>query len=958
MAETKTLRLEILVDDRGTPVVKQFAGNVQNAADAMDKHGSGASKKLNEGLGKLTSGFGTALKSAAGFTAGLVGIQTGAAAISKAFDAMTGFEAAMSKVNTQLVDTPVTLAQMRAELLQLPPALGTSTELAGALFAALGAGVEPAKAVAFVGDAARLAKAGLTEADTAVKVLTTTMDIYGMGAEKAGHISDVLFTAIRLGKGEMSDLAGNIGNVLPLAQNLGVSFEEATATVTTLTKVFPSTSQAVTGLRSVFTGMVQNMDKFRAVGIDVKQVIAEKGLTGVFEALKTATGGSAEKVREFIPDIEGLTAVVQLLGPALQTQKDNVKAFGDVSGATSDAFAKSQDNLKASFNTLVGVIDRLVQKEAPPLLDALKELTDFLSANAVPAVNWLKDAWASLAPVFTVLGRWLDFVRGNFSLLASGVSDSIAIMLGALSKLTSAAAWAADKLGFEGVSAKMKAVSADLAQAATDTKQFADIAADTAKDWYKSAFGIQKDTAAIATETKKTGKDVKQILAEEGVKSIEALRAKYAEVPPAVNEVTSAIEGTRDKLVQVNGVWTNATGTVAAHNAALGQTTAALDATGNAATHAGEKARAAADSATDAWEELGLKAPHALKEVADKGIAAFNAIKASGEESQERLSAAALEAAARMKAAYGDNMAPAVKKVYDDLVAHIQGGAAAIGQAGADAGQQFADGFAGNLDRAVTAWDKLIEYTKQHPVDGGAPSAPGGGDTNTRASDGTATRAETPEPPETPAARTTSDRDYVRDTLGGDFAPIEHAFGDTRAELERQLADYTRQRDNVAGGYLAGGGSTIGTRGYREFQLPILDDALAQIRERLNALDDGLGVRTYAFGSNADRIADTWDPFAPRERVRSPSEGTTRTETSRASGVGDGDPSARYGDEYFRHANLPGHGGGGNVTTLQNPSFSVVLNGIDASAVDARALAQQLAPALRELIRRGELSGV
>jgi hypothetical protein len=56
MAEALTL--QIVVDDKGTPVLKQFAGSVQGAADALHKHGSAASARMTQETSKLTSGLG------------------------------------------------------------------------------------------------------------------------------------------------------------------------------------------------------------------------------------------------------------------------------------------------------------------------------------------------------------------------------------------------------------------------------------------------------------------------------------------------------------------------------------------------------------------------------------------------------------------------------------------------------------------------------------------------------------------------------------------------------------------------------------------------------------------------------------------------------------------------------------------------------------------------------------
>ena len=210
------LILEITVDDKGSPVIKQFGGNVTGLHKPMgDLHTASA---------RVTESFGSMATKVALAGAVFVGFQSASSAISGVTGSIIGFDKEMANVNTVLTGSTRSIEDLKAEVLRLHPSLGGATDLTKALYQALSANIEPGKAVAFIGEQAKLAGAGLTDLGTTVKLTTSVMDQFGLGAEKASHISDVLFTIVARGKTEFAPLAATFAQVFPLAKNLGLSF--------------------------------------------------------------------------------------------------------------------------------------------------------------------------------------------------------------------------------------------------------------------------------------------------------------------------------------------------------------------------------------------------------------------------------------------------------------------------------------------------------------------------------------------------------------------------------------------------------------------------------------------------------------------------------------------------------------------------------------------------------------
>ncbi|KKL12497.1 hypothetical protein LCGC14_2535180, partial [marine sediment metagenome] len=154
-------------------------------------------------------------------------------------------------INTQ---TPVGVRQLKIlkqQIFELRPELGSATDLTRGLYQALSAGVAPAQAVRLVGEAALFAKAALTDTLTAVDVMTTVMNAYGLSADKAASVSSVLFKTIELGKITGEELSSSLGRVISAAAQLNIDLPELNAGIATMTKSGISAAEAMTTMVAI-----------------------------------------------------------------------------------------------------------------------------------------------------------------------------------------------------------------------------------------------------------------------------------------------------------------------------------------------------------------------------------------------------------------------------------------------------------------------------------------------------------------------------------------------------------------------------------------------------------------------------------------------------------------------------------------------------------------------------------
>jgi len=370
--------LEIIVDDsKGTPQIRVFDKAVTDTTKTVQQSGQATSQATQSTQAYGTS-LGASAKSALTFAGALTGVQLGLSSIGSAVQGavtqVVSFEAAMANVNTLGARSAEVQQQLRTQLLQLPPALGSATELAQGLYEVLSSGVEPANAVAFLGEAAALAKAGLAQLDTSVVALTKTMAAYNIPTTQAGEVSDLLFKTVEIGQGSLQQFAGAMPQVVQIAAAMGISLKDASNAMATLSQTFKSADTAATGFRSLLSQVIQNNDKFLALGINIKQVIGQEGLLGLVRVLQQVSQGDTGKLKEYVNDIEGLNAAVALTGPQFQTLIKNQKEFENATGSVDRAVKIQTASAKESFLGLMSALGQLANDIAPPFLTAFARI--------------------------------------------------------------------------------------------------------------------------------------------------------------------------------------------------------------------------------------------------------------------------------------------------------------------------------------------------------------------------------------------------------------------------------------------------------------------------------------------------------------------------------------------------------------------------------------------------------
>lgn len=287
-------------------------------------------------------------------------------ALTRSAQASLAFEDTIKKLKTQIGLANDDIAQMRSAAL----ALGGATtkgpqELAEATFFVASAGLRGAAAMDVLRRSAELSAIGLGETKVVADTLTSAVNAYGEENITAAQASDVLVSAVRLGKASAEELAGSLGRVLPIASAMGVEFDEVGGIVAAMTRTGTDAATATTQLRAIMVSLLQPTEQSKEamaeLGLsasDLRDTIQEDGLWAALNDIQQATGGSAEEMSKLFPNVRALAGAMDLLGPQLEENAALMAEMGESAGVAESAFAAHSLSTRAELDRLGAAFSR------------------------------------------------------------------------------------------------------------------------------------------------------------------------------------------------------------------------------------------------------------------------------------------------------------------------------------------------------------------------------------------------------------------------------------------------------------------------------------------------------------------------------------------------------------------------------------------------------------------------
>lgn len=390
---------------------------------------AGLSSSLG-GLGKIGV--------AAGGAAALGIAAVGAAAIKVGVQSATAFgefEQSMARIEG-LVGVPrAELQGMTEDLkgLAVETARGPQ-ELADALFFITSAGLEGADAMEALEVSAKAATAGLGDTATIADVVTSAVNAYGDSLGGASVATDVLVATVREGKAEAPALAQSLGRVIPIASQMGITFDQVGAAVAAMTRTGLDANEAATALRGVMNSLLapstQAEEALSAVGLSaeyLRDTIRNRGLLAGLQEIQAGFEGNDEAITAVFGNVRALTGVLSLLGANASATEEIFGELSQATGSLDTAFGVAADTGAFAFEQAKARIETALldvgEQILPKLADALNEIAPSLP-GIVEGLGEMAVSLVDLAMVLTpALTDAIQFAAGSFEGFQKGLLE-------------------------------------------------------------------------------------------------------------------------------------------------------------------------------------------------------------------------------------------------------------------------------------------------------------------------------------------------------------------------------------------------------------------------------------------------------------------------------------------------------------------------------------------------------
>lgn len=332
------------------------------------------------------------------------------------------FEQAISNIGAVANASESQMDALRAKALQIGKDTAFSaTEGALALEELIKAGVSVEDALGGAADGAvSLAAAAGTSLPQAATLISTALNQFGLSADQAVHVADLLAGAANASAADATGLGEALSYVGTSANALQIPIEDVTTALAILAQAGIEGSRAGTSLNSAL-GNLATPTTDGAKALDELNVSAYDAATGqlkdlptLIDELNTATEGMTDedkrKVLSRIFDEQGMRAIIPLLDSQSDAATKAGKSWADYyrsvnePGAAAETAAKRLDNFNGSLEQLKGTIETVEITIGTLLLPSLRGIVDNLTAVGNAFLDLSPSTQKAIASIVAVTG--------------------------------------------------------------------------------------------------------------------------------------------------------------------------------------------------------------------------------------------------------------------------------------------------------------------------------------------------------------------------------------------------------------------------------------------------------------------------------------------------------------------------------------------------------------------------
>lgn len=426
--------------------MKEFKASMEEVKTSFKKvetEAEKSSQSISRSLDKTASSMQKFGKNLSMYvTAPILGLGAAAFNAEKKFDHQMNMMVSMVGIAKDEVEA------MRVPVMNLASETGImAQELADAMQYITSSGFEDtAQALDILSASAKVAAVNQVEVKNVSDLVTSAMNAYRQSGLQASEVTDMLVRSVALGKAEFEDLVAAMGIILPVAADMGVSFEEISGMMAMLTRTGTTAETAATQLRQLLSQLMgpasqahEALESLNWSADAFRKTVAEKGL---FQALiqfkdKLYDLGSIEIADDVFGNIRALSAFLNVTGEAMEENIYVAEQMKNSIGETDRAF-------KEYSNTITAVWNRAMTDSNNALIELGTSLKEFILPLLITFSNSIKNlaAWwrelsdsqkyfiqvtavvaVSLGPIITLVAKMIK-LYGAARLAIIGIANA------------------------------------------------------------------------------------------------------------------------------------------------------------------------------------------------------------------------------------------------------------------------------------------------------------------------------------------------------------------------------------------------------------------------------------------------------------------------------------------------------------------------------------------------------
>lgn len=273
-------------------------------------------------------------------------------------------------------------------------------------------------------------------------IAASTLRGFGLEADKAGHVADVLAKNASATNAAVADTGEAMKYVAPVAKAMGLSLEEVTASIGLMANAGIKGSQAGTTLRGALSRLADPSKEaagamkqigFSAFDSHGKLLPLEDIIDRLQKSTKSLTDKQKEQAISTIFGQEAMSGMLTLVSAGPQQLDELTKSLKNSDGAAKNMAQTMQDNAKSSVEQMMGSLETAGIKIEQAIAPTIRKVAD--------TVGNLADNFAKLSPETqeaTVKFVALSVGLGTVLKVGGGVVSSVGGIIGAVGKLSGA----------------------------------------------------------------------------------------------------------------------------------------------------------------------------------------------------------------------------------------------------------------------------------------------------------------------------------------------------------------------------------------------------------------------------------------------------------------------------------------------------------------------------------------